>query len=460
MSNAYKTVENKVQNFFEQKLKEKIGIRNFLYFFQDVLFQTRQNNILKIITNSQNSAKNIADKFLCSIEDIVKENWSGYNISIKLSYFENNNEIDFDNIDNLKQDQLKNNIIKFHEHKNNFNFTNFIGHSSNLEALQVCKSIACAITEQLIDPGSVIYLNGSSCGKTHLIKAIENYYTSVGGKAFYTNATNLMRTYVDAIKKGDAFFLYDKILSHEIILIDDIDELIGRNGTSNAVLKIVNQACERGKYVVLTSCKSSNEISNASQAIKSLIANAIEFNIKPIDNELKRKIIINDILQNDYNIPLSILDSVLSRFTGTIIQLKAAIKKLSIIQSVKKYELNSDLALELLSEHLEPTENRGGFLNNDITCENIIKVVANFYSLESEFLKSKIKSANVSFARKVAAYLIYNIKHITYHEIGIKLCKSHSSIIESVKKIEQMISTDKSLAGQIASIKAAINSYY
>ena len=127
------------------------------------------------------------------------------------------------------------------------------------------------------------------------------------------------------------------------------------------------------------------------------------------------------------------------------------------MQSVRKFELNESLIMEILSDQLIDNANNQKFINknkiDNISTEHIISIVANFYKISEQSLQSKIKTNAICHARNVAIYMIKILKNLNYSDIGNIFKKSHSTIIHSINTIESMLEENKKLPGDIADIK-------
>ena len=123
------------------------------------------------------------------------------------------------------------------------------------------------------------------------------------------------------------------------------------------------------------------------------------------------------------------------------------------MKSVKKFELNSSLAMEILSEGQEIQVS-----HKQISNEEIVKVVNNYYKLPENVLLSKIKSANVCRARNVAMHLMRTVNNANFQEIGMCLNRTHATVIAGLKNIQIMLENDKKLPGEVAELKGKIGS--
>ena len=359
------------------------------------------------------------------------------------------NEVDFES-NFLEKPNSK--VFFFNEAGNKYNFDNFVSSEENITALEVCQSIACYTDEELVAGGSVVYIYGSnSTGKTHLVNAVCNFYSEKGGKVCNMTADGFLRKYVDAVQKQDVFNFQDNILKNEIIIIDDIDDLIGKNGTLAEMKKIINMAIEGKKYVILTSNFAPNQFFNKSASLSDILSNAMSLKLKDHKDALKTQIAMNYICEKNLNVPISIVRDLVVNFNCNVRELKNYIKKLAIVQSIRKFELNSNLAMEILADDIQQKASHKIVLN-----EEIIEIVAEYYKLSAQDLSSKIKRENVCRARNVAMYMMKKINSANFQEIGRLLNRNHSTIISGLKNVEMWIQNDKHIPSEIADLMAKV----
>lgn len=444
-------LNQKLNAFFHGQLKVLVGIRKYLYNLQNIVFTAINKQILAVIGCNCDAIGNVYDKFNAEICKIVKDTWKNSAVKIKYFYIKDGKlrEVNFES-DFIEKPVSK--VVYFNETTTKQTFENFVSSEENLTALEVSQSMACYIEKELVSGGSIVFLYGDeSVGKTHLANAVVGFYKEKGGKACYMTATNFLRQYVSAVQQQNVFSFQDNILSNEIIVIDDIDDLIGKNGTLLAFQKLIAVAIEKGKYVLLTSKISPNTLCEKNTSIKSILSNAVSIKLKPQQNALKTSILMNYICEHNMNVPISIVRDLVVNLNCNVRELKNYIKKLAIVQSIHKFELNTNLALEILSDEAQQKE-----LKRVISNDDIAEAVASYYKISVVELKSKIKCANVCRARSIAMYLMRR-NSANFQEIGAVLNRNHSTIIAGIKNVEKWLNIDKKLPSELADIQKTLS---
>ena len=485
-NNNHQDLANRFNLFIHSKIKTDIGVRNYLLSFKNVLFLAN-NKYLIVLCKTSKEANIVNEKYSFHINKIINNIWKDKQISLKFCFINPNivlsnygydvscsNDYDFqshlvffaNNINTLLHnndilqlsidtsvfiEKPKNEVIYFNEHLHEKTFKNFVCNDDNMTAFEVCQSIACANDKELIQAGSVVLLYGeSSVGKTHLLQAVNNFYQSAGGKVVYFKASNFLRSYVEAIQRQTSFLFQDNILSNEIIIIDDIDDLIGKNGTLQALKQIIALAMETKRFVVLSSKATPNGLMENNGIFKTILSNAMPLKIDNHKNDLKMHIAMNYIAEKNMNVPISIVKDLILHLDCNTRELKNYIKKLAIVQSIRKFELNSTLALEILKDDVSDDIKNKKSLSN----EQIVEIVAEYYSTTTDALRSKIKTAEICRARNVAILFMRNINNANLLEIGRILNRTHATIIASLKNIAKWLNGDKKLPSELADIRA------
>ncbi len=452
-------INQKLNAFVHSKLKSDIGIRKYLYHIQNAVFTVVNKNILAVISDDREYIERIRERYDSRICKIVYSTWKKANVSVKYYYITVDSHGDGkERLNELTQEKAfvekpASEIIYFNERLHKQTFDNFVSSEENLTALEVCQSIVCYSTKELVGEGSIIFLYGeTSTGKTHLVNAMYNFYREKGGKIFSISATSFLRQYVDAVRKQESFAFRDDILKNEIIIIDDVDDLVGKNGTLHELRKLVAIAVENKKYIILTSKNAPNVLSERGNDFRTILSNAVSLKLKTQQDALKSNIAMNYICEKNMNVPISIVKDLIVNLNCNSRELKNYIKKLAIMQSIHKFELNASLALQILSDDLEKRSDEKVVYTN----EEIIDVVAKYYGLSLCDLSSKIKCAKVCRARDIAMYLMRQLNSANFQEIGRVLNRNHSTVISGIKHVDAWLENDKKLPAELADIKSKL----
>ena len=156
------------------------------------------------------------------------------------------------------------------------------------------------------------------------------------------------------------------------------------------------------------------------------------------------------IAEKNKNLSISLAQPIVEQMNCNICELKNCVKKLSIIQKVKQFELNTALALSILKNDYKKEKNENKKTTSN---ENIINAVAKYYKIKPEDITSKIKTSNVCLARNIVMFLMRDLNSVNYQEIGKILNRNHSTIISGIKNITNMLENDAKMPSIMAEIK-------
>ena len=451
----------KLNAYMHSKLKEAVGLRNYLFYIQRVCFITSDRNVLSVICENREKLETLHEKYNMQICKIANQTWPSLKMVVKYYFGDIVINDDKTKISNLIEvdfnsafvETPNNEVIYFNDRINNQTFENFVVCEDNITASEVCKSVVCYTNKELVNEGAVIHLQGeTSSGKSHLLSAMKSYYQKMGGKICLITASTFLRQYVSSVQQKRGFVFYDELLENDIIAIDNIDDLLGKNGTLHALKQLVGLAIENNKFVVLSSRLTAAELAEKNNHLKTVLSSALSLSLGEHNHDVKAKILMNYITEKNMNVPISIVRELVEKLDGNVREMKNYIKKLSIIKSVKKFELNSSLALEILAEGQGIQVPR-----KQISNEEIAKIVNDYYKLPENALKSKIKSASICRARNVAMHLMRLVNNANFQEIGRCLNRTHATVIAGLKNIQSMLENDKKLPGEVAELKGKFN---
>ena len=333
-------------------------------------------------------------------------------------------------------------------------FDNFVVGPSNREAYQAALVIASNLGK-MYNP--LFLYSQSGLGKTHLLHSIGNYIkeNAPSKSVLYLPAQEFFDEYVKYVRgeqEGEDLRAFFKGV--DILLIDDIQYLSGKHGTSDMFFTIFSGMINAGKQVVITSDKHPNELQDLEARLISRFNAGLSVNIKSPDfatciEILKLKI-------ESLGLPLSFFDeSVLSffseKFSRNVRDLEGALNRLIFyttnIKQVQHIDL--DTAMEAVQNEIDVKEAK-----TKLSESKIISVVADYYNLSPYQLTGRARPSQVTLPRHIAMYLIRSMLDVSYAKIGQTFGgKDHSTVINGVEKVEKALKTDTALQSAISELK-------
>ena len=367
----------------------------------------------------------------------------------------------FSNLENSSKDVNKKDIDdKFVTNlKSEFTFDNFVTGDTN----KFAKTAAIAVAQA---PGKIynpLFIYGKSgLGKTHLMHAIGNYITShTDLKVLYTTSENFKDDYTSIAttlkpneREDRADFFKNKYRDVDVLLIDDIQFLVGAEKTQQGFFHTFNELHSKNKQIIITSDRSPEDLKLLEERLRSRFAWGLPVDIYPPDYELRCRIIKDKVkyLNIANMLPEDVINYIANSCDTDVREIEGAVNRLSAYMAVYA---PTAITLEFAMEAL------GDYVNNNIYSMSDIsvvqKAVADYYGISVEALKSKKKSKNVSYPRQLAMYMARLLTNESFPRIGLEFGgRDHSTVIHAVDKIEEDLKDNKTLQEIINEIKAKI----
>ncbi len=317
-----------------------------------------------------------------------------------------------------------------------YTFGSFVVSNCNRFAAAAAKAVADQISTQY----NPLYIYGGvGLGKTHLMQAIGNELirNDPSIRLIYISAENFMNELINAIRFEKTQAFREKYRSVTLLLVDDIQFLVGKERTQEEFFHTFNALHDGKKQIVITSDCAPKEIPTLEERLKSRFEWGLIADIQPPDFETKVAILEKKAEAENFAIPSDVAMYIASKVKSNIRQLEGALVKLMAYASFTGNEITIDTAkdaLETLFEDESPL----------VTVESIQKYVANYFNIKVSEMKSKNNSKQIVFPRQISMFLCKNMTDLSLPEIGKKFGgKHHSTVIHSIKKIEEKIAGDK-----------------
>jgi chromosomal replication initiator protein len=284
---------------------------------------------------------------------------------------------------------------------------------------------------------SYVY-GGVGLGKTHLMQAIGNRLALRAARACATcPPKQFMNELINAIRFERTLEFKDKYRNVDVLLIDDIQFLAGKERTQEEFFHTFNALYDAQKQIVITSDCPPRAIPTLEDRLRSRFEWGLIADIQPPDLETKIAILRKKAEADGVVVPDDVALFIATNSKSNIRELEGSLIRVVAYASMSAQELTLDLAKDTLQDLLVPE-------SAAITVESIQKLVANHYNLKVTELKSKNNSQQISFPRQVAMYLCKRMTESSLPEIGRRFGgKHHSTVIHAIQKIEKKRTNDK-----------------
>jgi len=311
-----------------------------------------------------------------------------------------------------------------------YTFDSFVVGSGN----QFARAAALAVAEQPSKGYNPLYIyGGTGLGKTHLLHAIGNQITQSGRllRLKYLTTEKFVNDLVNAIRVDKMNDFKDRYRNVDLLLIDDVQFLSGKERTQEEFFHTFNALYQGGHQIVLTSDCAPREIPTLEERLRSRFEWGLITDIQPPDLETKIAILEKKSAAMGVDLPSDAALYIASKIKSNVRELEGALNRVTAFSSIQHQPISLELAQKTLKDILtvEPPV---------ITVESIQKVVADHYKIKVTELKSKNNSKQIAFPRQIAMYLCKTMTDKSLPEIGRRFGgKHHSTVIHAIKKIEE-----------------------
>ncbi len=349
-------------------------------------------------------------------------------------------------------------ITKFESNLNpNLNFDNFVIGDTN----KFARTAAFAVAQ---NPGiqyNPLFIYGKSgLGKTHLMHAIGNYITEHNKdlKVLYATSDDFRKDYTGIANTSNNSLDYaedfkNKYRNIDVLIIDDIQYLVGAEKTQEEFFHTFNDLHARNKQIIISSDRSPEDLKLLEERLRSRFAWGLPVDIYPPDFDLRCRI-IKDKIKRYSTLSEKMTDEAVEFIANNcdtdVRSLEGAINRLVAYTAMC---VPDKIDLEFSNEALKDYITKNPYVTNDIA--SIQKAVADYYKITVEVLKGKRRSANIAYPRMVAMYLCRMLTDQSFPRIGLEFGgRDHSTVIHAVDKIEKDIKENSQLKEIINEIKS------
>ena len=325
----------------------------------------------------------------------------------------------------------------------NYTFDTFvIGTNNNLAH---AASLAVAETPGQIYNPLFIY-GGAGLGKTHLMQAIAHFIiaSDPSKKVLYVTSETFTNELIESVKTNKNTEFRNKYRNIDVLLIDDIQFIIGKVSTQEEFFNTFNDLYLLGKQIVISSDRPPKEMETLPDRLRTRFESGLPVDIQIATYETKMAIINKKSEALGIDFPYEVKDYVATNITSSIRELEGALTKLSAYSKLSHTPLTAEFAENTLKDLISP------YSKKEITPELIIDVVAEHFHIKPEDIISHKRSADIAFPRHIAMYLCRQMTQTPLEAIGKALGgRDHSTILYGSEKIAKETATNETTKSTI-----------
>ncbi|WP_314922389.1 chromosomal replication initiator protein DnaA [Mogibacterium diversum] len=444
---------NKIWDSFIEEIKKSTSKLSFDMFFSDLSLYKLDvdNKIIYIQLEDISIIKFLREKYIVQIEDIFSRMLGDdFQVVIKSKDEYKSNKID-------KKKKVRKSLYKDNSKLFNpkFNFENFVVGGNNRFAY----AASLAVAESPAEAYNPLFLyGGSGLGKTHLMQAIgiqviKNDPTS---NVLYISSETFTNELIEAINTQNTNQFKEKYRNIDILLIDDIQFLEGKEATQEEFFHTFNTLYENNKQIVISSDRPPSNLQKLDERLTTRFGFGITADVQPADFEtrvaiLKKKIELAEIeLDSDIE---EVCNLIAEKIKYNIRELEGAMNRMISFSEIMNNKIDLDFAKIVLKDIYRDTDKA-------IAPERIRSTVASYYDIKVSDLDSKRRTAEIALARQVAMYLCRESTDFSFSKIGeIFGGRDHSTVMSNCNKIQNLYHEDELIKYDIDEINKKLKKH-
>lgn len=442
--------EKQLWDKFLETIKEKITPISYETWFKDTYLNKIEENKIIAVVPMQLHKKNLSENYKDVIAETINE-ITGTNFEFE---FLLEDEVNKNNKVFIEEQGVPFNNPEQANLNSNYTFDNFVVGTSNRFAF----TAALAVAENPGKAYNPLFIYGSSgLGKTHLMQAIGNYIVKESNKkVLYVTSDKFISDFIGINRKNNnnydnIDYFKNKYRNIDVLIIDDIQFLANATQSQQEFFHTFNELHQEGKQIIISSDRSPEDLKLLEERLRTRFSWGLTVNIYPPDYDLRMQILKKKLSVHELAKPIDedVLEYIANNCTSDVRKLEGALNRLFAYTTMfNKEKINLEVATEALKGHL----NSYGYIKNDI--QKIQSVVADYYKINVEDMKSKKRTNNIAFPRQIAMYLSRILTDESLTRIGLEFGgKDHTTIIHAFDKIDKEIKNDSNLEQVINNIK-------
>ena len=439
----------------QTEMKSKLGTEVYESWIKKITFVDEFSNYLLLSVPTRFIRDWITSRYLDQILQIIKvykKDIIRIEFKIAQQNQNKNKEVNEKNSDiNENVSFIKDTHLQYNRIDPNKRFDNFITGSSNKLAYEA----SLKVSENISHYNPLYIYGGVGMGKTHLLNSI-GLDLKKDNKVMFISAERFMYQFVKSIKSNDMVKFKEYFRNTDILLIDDIQFISGKEAMQEEFFHTFNALLDKGSQIVVSADRPPNKLLRIQERIKSRFAGGLVVDIQKPDYELRKKIVsskteeLNNLYVDQLQVSKEIQDFISTEITASVRELVGAINRVVSFSRIYNKVPNLTETKVVLKDLLNLAENK-------VTIDLIQTVVCKFFKISKNEMLSSRRSRYLVRPRQTAIYLTKILTSKSLPEIGREFSnRDHTTIIHSVKTIEKIKEKDAEMINNINKLKNQI----
>lgn len=438
-----------------EKLKEDYDITNVAFdtWLKPLqIYSVDDNKLTLLVTNESAAVTLIRKKYALPLQVVIEE-MTGIQYEIDLIM-----QGEVPQRKNSTGGKKKISALPNEEERSNLNpnytFESFVVGSNNRFAYNA----SLAVAEQPGDIYNPLFLYGGvGLGKTHLMQSIAHYIkeTIPGMKVLYVSSETFTNEVIDGIRNGTMPKLREKYRNTDVLLVDDVQFIIGKESTQEEFFHTFNELHVAKKQIIISSDRPPKEMVTLEERIRSRFEWGLTADIGSPDYETRMAILRKKVENDHFDLDDEILNYIAVNLKSNIRELEGALTKLLAYSNLEQKEITMEIAQKELESLINPD------VKKEITPQLIMEVVAEHFDIKVDQLMSKSRSKDIALPRQIVMYLCKNMTNLPLETIGSLIGgRDHSTVLYGVNKIKEEAERNASFKQTVETIQKKINPNY
>ena len=440
----------------QSEMKNKLGLEIYESWLKKISFLEEHNNYLLLSVPTRFIRDWITSRYLDQILKIIKL-YKKDIIRIEFKIIDQKVDKDLKDTTNIENTQnenvsfIKDSYLQYNRIDPNKRFDNFITGSSNKLAYEA----SIKVTETISHYNPLYIYGGVGMGKTHLLNSI-GFEMKKKNKVMFISAERFMYQFVKSIKSNDMVKFKEYFRNTDILLIDDIQFISGKEAMQEEFFHTFNALLDKGSQIIVSADRAPNKLMRIQERIKSRFSGGLVVDIQKPDLELRKKIVqkkteeLNNLYSDQLQVSKDIQDFISNEISGSVRELVGAVNRIVSFSRIYNKVPNLPETKVVLKDLLNISENK-------VTIDLIQTVVCKFFKISKNEMLSSRRSRYLVRPRQTAIYLTKILTSKSLPEIGREFSnRDHTTIIHSVKTIEKIKEKDPEMVDNINKLKNQI----